>query len=684
MQLPTLAQSKAGVAIYDKNNKYVCTVYADRDKDPVALSQVSPNMRNAIVSAEDHNFYKHHGVDPVGIMRAAFINWKSKKTVQGASTLTQQLARNLYLNKDDRSFSRKLREAFIAWDIESAYSKSKILECYLNEVYFGGGVHGVERASEHYFAKHASQLNVSESAFLAGLVRCPTVFGSTANRALAMHNRDRIIGEMQYYGYINANQAASARGTQLAFKTGPSRLRYPQYITYVLGELDQFTDADTRKQGCKVYTNLDPKLQAKAVADLTQGIKHAPKGIDQGAMVTISLKDGAILAMVGGAGSQNSEWNRATHPHTAGSSFKPFVYLTGLIKGVIQQDTAIEDEPYSIEAEGMPPYQPHNFDGSYKGWMTCRDALAQSRNVCSVRVAEACGIDSVVETAHAAGVRAQLDAYPSLALGSCAVSPLDMANAYATLARYGGYMPASTIRKVESLDGKVIEENRGSRSQNLPAEQVAQLVDVMQDVVRHGTGMAAALPGIAVAGKTGTADKGKDIWFVGFTPDTVTAVWGGNDHNKAVRGTHVTGGGVMAHIWKSFMTDYYHMNRPTQLAFAPPATPLIAQCPEYVATAMTSSELLSAHSTTDSQSPLQLAAARGIVNLGDVQQALAEQRNRQIAREQTEREMAAVLQRQQQVAAANVPVGDTTQWGASTMAQWGGQQVSATTVNTTY
>ncbi|MGH9553562.1 MAG: transglycosylase domain-containing protein, partial [Terriglobales bacterium] len=440
--------------------------------------------------------------------RAALVNYKQHRTVQGASTITQQLARNLYLDKNDRSFKRKAREAFISWDMEDKYSKPKILESYLNEVYFGGGVHGIERAAEHYFNKHASQLSIGESAYLAGLIRCPSTLGSEANRQTAIARRDVIINQMAEYGFISKARAQQSHSSVLCFKAGPHRLHYPHYITYAMEEINKNIDRDLERKGCKVYTNLDPKVQQMAVKEMNDGIKHAPRGINQGALVTISLKDGAILAMVGGVGSfANNEWNRATHPHTAGSSFKPFVYLTGLIKGVLQQDSIIDDAPYTIQATGAPPWSPKNFDGRYRGWMTARDALAQSRNVCSVRVAQVAGIDSVIETAHQAGIRSQLDSYPSLALGSCAVSPLELANAYATLARYGAYMPATTIRRIETTDGKLVRDFTSGTSQNLPADKVAQLVDVMQDVVRHGTGTAANLPGISVAGKTGTADK---------------------------------------------------------------------------------------------------------------------------------------------------------------------------------
>lgn len=599
VKLSTLDESRAGLSIYDRYDRFICTVHEKRDTEPVPLSKVSMNMRNAILAIEDHKFYEHKGIDPTSIARAFYNNCKAGRIVEGASTLTQQLAKNLFLDKNDRSYRRKLSEAFLAYDLESRYSKNKILESYLNEVYYGNGVHGIERAASHYFNKHASQLSLSESAFLAGLVQSPTSMGLPENRSKALARRDEVLNKMAEYKFVAADVSNAAKHVKLAFKRGPHRLHYPHYVTYAVDQAEAELGDEAWKRGYKVYTHLDPAAQQKAVQSLTQGIKSGPRGIDQAALVSISLKDGGIVSMVGGVGSyEANQWNRATHPHTAGSTFKPFVYLSALMQGVIQQDTLTEDSEIK-QNEEKSNYCPKNFDGRYKGWMTARDALVQSRNVCAVKVANQAGISNVIETAHAAGIKSQIDQYPSTALGASAVSPLEMAVAYGTFARGGVYMPATTLRKIETTDGKLVKTFESRGSANLPAESVAQLVDVLQDVVRRGTGTQAQLAGIPVAGKTGTADKGRDIWFVGFTPDVVTAVWGGNDQHKAVPGMHVTGGEVMARMWRNYMAAYYASHKPEKLAFAPPAVPLIKQIPIFeetdLATGMNYTAMLEAH-----------------------------------------------------------------------------------------
>jgi len=585
--LPTLVTADRGVQFYDRYDHYICTIHADRDRQPVPLSKISKNMRKAVVAAEDHHFYNHHGIDIYGIVRAFNKNRKAGHVVEGGSTITQQLVRNLYLDKTDRSYKRKIKEVFLSWDAENRYSKAKLLETYLNEVYFGGGVYGIERAANHYFDKHALQLSIPESAFLAGLIKSPSVFGNPANRKLALARQHEVLDKMAEYGYIAQAQTDALKSEKLSFKEGQNQLKYPCYMTYALHVVSKEMGDQMWKQNLQVYTNLDPGAQKAATAVLNKGIKSAPKGVNQGALVSMSVRDGAVLAMVGGVGNyQDNQWNRALFPHTAGSSFKPFVYLTGLIKGVLQPDTLIDDAPLSISSPNSPTWTPKNFDGKFKGWMTVRDALAYSRNICAVRVALETGIPAIVETAHAAGITSQLDPYPSLALGTCAVSPLEMAVAYSTLARNGVYMPPQVIRAIHTADGKTCREFAATASNNLPAEAVSELVDVMQDVVKRGTGTRASLPGIAVAGKTGTADGARDIWFCGFTPDTVTTVWGGSDKNQAIHGNNVTGGSVMASIWRQYMIAYYAEHKPAALAFSSPTTRLATAIPKYDDTAL--------------------------------------------------------------------------------------------------
>ena len=576
--LPTLYAVGKGVAIFDRNNRYVCTVYADRDRMPVPLSQISPNVRLALLAAEDHNFYGHHGIDPIGIGRAFVSNLRAGHVVEGGSTITQQLVRNLYLNIDDRSFKRKFVEVVLSFDVENKYSKEKILETYLNEVYFGNGVYGIERAAQVYFNKHAHDLTLAESAFITGLIKAPSDLGAPVNRDAALARQNEVLDKMVLYKFISQQQATKAKTQKLHFVEGAKiATPYPYYVNFVLRELGtQMPQEQIWGKGLRVYTNLDPTAQKLAEETLNKGISRAPAGINQGALVSESVRDGAVIAMVGGVGDyRNHQWNRAVNPHTVGSSFKPFVYLAALINGALEPTSAIDDTPISFNMGFGHTYAPKNYDGRYLGRISARDALVLSRNVCSIRVADAVGIDNVIKTARAAGITAPLDKNLTIALGSCAVSPLEMATAYATLARDGMYMAPRLIRQVDDAQGQHIKIFAAASRQTLPAEQVSEIDDVLQDVVQRGTGTQARLAGIAVAGKTGTADKAKDIWFVGFTPDTVTAVWGGNDRYLPVRG-NVTGGMVMAKIWHDYMQDYYKSHPAPKSGFVPPRTPLIS------------------------------------------------------------------------------------------------------------
>lgn len=599
--MPLKLESAAkGVAIYDRQDRYICTVFDGQDKEPVALSKVSKNMVKAILAAEDHNFYKHAGLDGTAIGRAILHNVQAGRIVEGASTITQQLARSLYLNANDRSFGRKFYEAYLALQIEARYPKEKILEQYLNEVYFGKGSFGIERAASNFFNKHASQLTIGEAAFLAGVVRSPSILSDPRHLKEAVSRRNVVLDAMSEEGFISTGEAEKWKATTPSFVHGSHRLRYPHYVSHVIAELQKELGDDLWRKGYKAYTNLDPAVQQAAEKTLNTGLRTAPRGINQGALVSMKLEDGAVLAMVGGVGAYDAnQWNRATHPHTAGSSFKPFVYLSGLLSGVISQDTLVADTPLVIKTPYAKDYAPRNFDGGFYGWMPVRQALAWSRNVCAIRVALAAGLDRVVNTARSAGLITKMDAYPSLALGACAVSPLQMTEAYGTIARAGVHIKPQFIRKIANLNGETVKTFYAEPSRNFPQEETARLVDALRDVVDHGTGTRARLPGIQAAGKTGTADKGKDIWFVGFTPEYVTAVWAGNDSHKAVPGARVTGGQIMAGLWKQYMTKLYSIHKPDRtLALASPQIPLIKSIPLY------SDEALLGYSGVDSRGSL--------------------------------------------------------------------------------
>lgn len=573
--LPTVYEVGNGVALFDRFNHHITTVYADRDSIPIPLSKMSSHIRHAAIAAEDHRFYEHHGVDPWGITRAILTNVKAGHMRQGGSTITQQLVRNVYLDPQDRSAKRKIMEALLSVDVELNNSKNRILETYLNDIYFGRGVYGIERAAGTYFNKHASALDIGESAFLAGLIRAPSKMSDPKYRDDALDRQHQVLDAMAEEGFISQEQADSVKAKRLVFRKGAAPTQpYPYFANYVVQLLkNQFSDAQLWGSGLRVYTNLDPEAQTAAEKELNKGIETAPTGISQGALVTINVKDGGVLALVGGVGDYRShQFNRATNPHTAGSAFKPLVYLTGIMDDALKPDTVLDDLPLTINVGFGQRYSPKNFDGRYLGKITVRTALMLSRNLCSIRIAQAVGPDKIIATARAAGITSPLNNDLPLALGASAVSPLELANAYATLARKGIFMPYQIIRQIDDNQGHKLQEITPQGKSVFPSEPVLQLVDILQDVVNKGTGTLAQLPKIAVAGKTGTADKARDIWFVGFTPDTVTAVWGGNDDYSEVRG-NVTGGTVMAKIWHDYMTDFYKTHEPPTVAFDLPAVP---------------------------------------------------------------------------------------------------------------
>lgn len=549
------------IQIFDRNDHLVCTVEGDEDRRVVSLSQIAPHMQQAMLAAEDHHFYEHHGFNPMSIGRAFLVNMQAGHVVEGGSTITQQLVKNLFFEEAGRTAGRKVKEIFISTEIERRYTKDKILEMYLNQVYFGNGAYGIERAASRYFDKSAAALDVAQSAFLAGVVKAPSDLSDPSNRKAAVTRQHEIIDKMVEYGYITSGQAEKAKKEQLQFKKGINPLqKFPYYVSYVLDQLHgRFSQTEMRKQGLRVFTNLDPSVQALGEKTLNEGISKAPKGVTQGALVCVQVKDCSVLAIVGGVGNYwKNQWNRATNPHTAGSSFKPFVYMTAFQKRTFTPDSIIDDSPISIkQGWGLPMWAPKNFDHKFMGKISLRKALTNSRNIPSVKIAQAVGVQSIIETARLAGITSKLDANLSLALGSSAVSPLELAGAYSTFARGGVAIHPQVIRKIENTRGQVIESFDSRYDKAFDSEAVAELVSIMQDVVKFGTGTQAKLADRPVAGKTGTADAGKDIWFAGFTPDTVTVVWGGNDENEPIPGHNVTGGTVMAKIWHMFMEAFY-------------------------------------------------------------------------------------------------------------------------------
>lgn len=554
----------AALALYDANDKLISEFPAEQQREVVRLCDISPNLTRAVLTAEDHNFFEHHGVSVEGILRAAVANLSAGKQVQGGSTLTQQLVKNVFFENQQRTIPLKLAESLVAGQIENRYSKEKILEIYLNQIYFGSGAYGIEQAARAYFGKHATELSIGESAYLAGLIKSPSVLSAPGNRGRAMERQQYVLRKMHEYGFINDRDIWDAQHERMIiFNRKPKEYeqaqfvpRYPYYSNYVASMVTSSIQY-RRHKGLKVYTNLDPKAQQAAEQTLNAYQKHLPRGIDQAALASLRLSDGAVVALVGGVGPYLShQWNSAVHPHTMGSAFKPFVYLTAFEQRIMTPNSQISDAPLTILDEGNV-WEPANFDKKYMGIITVEQALAYSRNVCSIRCAQQTGVGPIIDTASRAGIRDKLASTLSLALGSSASSPLSMANAYATIARGGMYEEPQFIRRVEDERGNVIVTNSSVSVRSLDLDATTKLVEVLIKVVESGTGTRARLPGIPVAGKTGTADDGRDLWFVGFTPDLVTAVWAGNSQHKPVYGMDVTGGHVPAVMWKNYNMAYY-------------------------------------------------------------------------------------------------------------------------------
>ncbi len=556
----------ATISIYDINDKLIC-VFPEREKrELVSLKNISNNLVLSVLAQEDHYFYEHHGVSAEGVLRAALANITARKQVQGGSTLTQQLVKNVFFPDEDRTIPLKLAEGLVASQIENRYSKEKILELYLNQIYFGQGAYGAEQAAKTYFAKSAKQLTIGESAFLAGLIKSPSVLGEPSHRTQALKQQKSVVRKLVDYGFITQRDAWDATHEKMIFKkAAPVQEvktfvpKYPYYSSYVA---QMVTDSiqTGRHAGLRVYTYLDQSAQRVAEKSLNDYQHRLPAGLDQSALVSMRLKDGAVLAMVGGIGPYlDNQWNSAVHPHTMGSAFKPFVYLTAFEQHILTPSSSISDSPLMVLDVGDTIWEPSNFDKKFMGMISVEQALAFSRNVCSVRVAQQTGIPLIIDTARRAGITEPLAPTLALSLGSSAASPLSMACAYGTLARGGLFVPPQFIRRIDDEHGKAIMSfDSPNPVRVLDKDATVQIVEILKKVVYGGTGTQARLSGIPCAGKTGTANDAKDLWFVGFTPDLVTAVWTGNSQHKSVAGgRNVTGGTISAVMWRKYNQAFY-------------------------------------------------------------------------------------------------------------------------------
>lgn len=526
--------------------------FGDIYGDYLRYEEFPSSLTDAVMATEDRNFHHHFGIDPLGLARAVVVNLRAGHVVQGGSTITQQVAKNVFLTPE-RSFTRKIKEMLLALKLEIRFSKEEIMSIYLNRVYLGAGNYGVDAASRRYFDKSARELTLSESAIMAGLLKAPSRFAPTSNPALARERAQVVLSNMEEAGYLTAPQAAKAKEELQRSMQGRRRnAASTQYFSdWVLDQLQDYLG--TISEDLVVVTTLDPERQAmaeKAVAEVMDR-EAEPLGATQAALLSME-PDGAIRAMIGGRSYGESQYNRATQSlRQPGSSFKLFVYLAGLEAG-LTPDSMVEDRPIGVKVAGGT-WRPRNYTGRYLGTISLAHAVTESVNTVAVQVAQEVGMERVIDVARRLGISTEMEPLPSIALGATEVSLLELTDAYAHLAANGAIVYPYGIVEIRSAAGTRLYERRAtSKGAVLGGGVVGMMNAMLMNVVEEGTGRAAHI-GRPAAGKTGTTSDYRDAWFLGYTPDLVTGVWVGNDDNTPMK--KVTGGQLPARIWRQYMVS---------------------------------------------------------------------------------------------------------------------------------
>lgn len=512
----------------------------------VTLEELPAYVPAAFVAVEDRRFYDHPGFDVIGIARSLVRNARCMCISGGGSTITQQLARNLFLTPD-QNMPRKIREIMLAVQLERQYSKRQILTMYLNRTDFGAGAIGIEAAAQRYFNKPASQLTIGEAALLVGLLKAPTRYSPVSNTERAERRANIVLSEMVENGAITAAQRQQALSARVGVFRQGANTRGQYFIDWIMQSLSQAVGPVS--EDIVVETTLDLPIQAAAERAVARGVEAARgSGVQQGALVSLD-GGGRVRAMVGGTDYLSTQFNRAVDARRqAGSAWKPFVYLTAMESGVTP-DTMVNDAPVQIG-----DWSPRNYTGRYLGPITIRTAVAQSINTVAAMVADRVGRSNVAATAHRLGIRSQIQLQPSMALGAVEVSPLEMAQAYAPFSNGGRLALAYGVNRIRTRAGRVLYERRadeGNGAAVIGNPALDYMNEMLRGVVSGGTGTRARVAGYDIAGKTGTTSDYRDAWFMGYTGGFVTAVWVGRDDNTSMR--RVTGGQAPASIWRDFM-----------------------------------------------------------------------------------------------------------------------------------
>lgn len=560
----TLKDYRPSIAtrVYADNNELIDEFFLE-DRKIIKVTDLPKYVVQAFVAAEDSRFFEHKGLDFQGISRAFFKNLRAGRIVQGGSTITQQVARALYLSPEKR-YVRKIKEAFLAYKIDHYLTKEEILNLYLNHIYLGHGTYGVEAAAQGYFGKSARHLTLPEAAILAGLPKAPSAYSPFTHFDKARQRQAYVLERMEEDGYITKQDRERALNTKLPLRSVKPREKVaPYFIEHIRRYIVEKYGSDVLyKEGLEVYTTLNIEAQKAARDAVERGLSELEerqgydRGLVQGALVAMDVKTGAVKAMVGGRAFSKSEFNRATQSRRQpGSAFKPFIYTAAFDKG-LTPSTRFVDDPIQFPDPSKPGgvWQPKNFDGKFNGPTTLRNAIVQSRNIITIKVLRDIGVDYAVSYANVMGITSPLSRNLSLALGSSGVTLMEMVRGFGVLANQGKRVTPYFITKIVDRTGHVFEENQPKVEQVIDSRIAFISSYIMQDVVESGTGRRVKSIGRPVAGKTGTTNDVRDAWFLGFTPSLITGVWVGFDQERSL-GQQEVGGRAAAPIWLYFMSQ---------------------------------------------------------------------------------------------------------------------------------
>lgn len=546
--------------IYDISGKPLASIHDEANRDVIPLNQISPQLKRAVLAIEDSNFFTHKGINPGGIARAFLVNLERGKTVEGGSTMTMQLVKNLFLSPK-KELSRKVAEAVMAIRLEQILTKDQILELYLNQVYWGHNLYGVQTAAQSYFNKSATDLNLAESAMMAGLISAPEEYSPFVNYQRAKERQLIVLNRMKELKWITPEeeQAARKQPIRLGKITSFSGSEVPYVTEAVVQELTKRFGRDAVvKGGMRVQTTIDLRLQRLAentVKDWHDRLYNYGVFYDlkqgQIALVAVDPRTHFVKAMVGGVDYKSSQYNRALQARRQpGSAFKPFVYYTAFATGKYGPESVVSDSPVSYR-DGDGYYSPQNYGGGFSGSVSIRRALEVSLNIPAVKIGQWVGLNKVIEVCRVLGIKSPMEPVISLPLGAVDLTPLEMAGAFATFANNGWHSDTTFIVQVTDSSGNILLDNTPKPKPLLDAWASASMNSVLQGVINQGTATAARI-GRPAAGKTGTTSSERDLWFVGYVPQLSVAVWVGNDDYKPLS-YGATGGTMVAPIWRDFM-----------------------------------------------------------------------------------------------------------------------------------